>query len=79
MSAWIAKLDDFLRLSERDVLTHAGRVTSEEARHAAEAEYERFRRQEANKPSPVERHFEDAIAQAKQIDSETKPKRKGAK
>ena len=25
MADWIAKLDDFLRLSDRDVLTHAGR------------------------------------------------------
>ena len=29
MADWIAKLDDFLRLSERDVLSHAGRVSHE--------------------------------------------------
>ena len=29
MRDWIAKLDDFLRVSERDILTHAGRVSHE--------------------------------------------------
>ena len=27
MADWIAKLDDFLRLSERDILTHAGQIS----------------------------------------------------
>jgi hypothetical protein len=31
MQDWIAKLDDSLRLSERDILTHAGRVSHEVA------------------------------------------------
>lgn len=31
MEAWINKLDDFLRLSERDVLTHAGQISAETA------------------------------------------------
>ena len=29
MRDWIAKLDDFLRLSERELLTHAGRISAE--------------------------------------------------
>ena len=40
MHDWIAKLDDFLKLSERDVFTHAGKVSHETARLNAEAEYE---------------------------------------
>ena len=31
MKDWIAKLDDFLRISERDILTHAGTISSETA------------------------------------------------
>lgn len=77
MAAWIAKLDDFLRLTEREVLTHAGSISGEEGRQKAETEYEKFRQQEANKPSAVERHFEEAIAKTKQIDGETKQKPKG--
>ena len=55
MAAWIDKLDDFLKLGEHDVLTHAGRVSAEAARLKAEAEYEAYRRQLDALPAPVER------------------------
>ncbi len=74
MRDWIAKLDDFLRLSERDILTHAGKVTHEAALAKAEAEYEKFRVVEANKPSPVELAFEEAVQAAKQLQA-GKPKK----
>ncbi len=31
MKDWIAKLDDFMRLSERDILTHAGKISHDAA------------------------------------------------
>lgn len=42
MADWIAKLDDFLKLSDRQILTHAGRVSHDEATAKAELEYDRF-------------------------------------
>ncbi len=45
MADWIAKLDDFLRLSERDILTHAGTVSHDLAVELAQAEFERFEQQ----------------------------------
>ncbi len=60
MKDWIAKLDDFLRLGDRAVLDHAGRVSHEVAVAKAEAEYERFAAQRASQPSAVARHFEEA-------------------
>jgi hypothetical protein len=69
MADWIKKLDDFLRLSERDILTHAGKISHDKAVAKAHAEYEKFRILEANKPSPVERDFDEAIRKAKQIES----------
>jgi len=68
MQDWIAKLDDFLRLSERDILTHAGRVSHEDALAKAQAEYEKFHAIEANRPSPVDKHFQEAVEQAKQLE-----------
>jgi hypothetical protein len=68
MQDWIAKLDDFLRLSERDILTHAGRISHEAALAKAQAEYEKFHAIEADQPSPVERHFREALEQAKQLE-----------
>ncbi|MEJ7745556.1 MAG: virulence RhuM family protein [Luteimonas sp.] len=62
MADWIAKLDDFLRLSDRDILTHAGRISHDQALAKAGMEYEKFRAQQASLPSRVERDFEQAVA-----------------
>ncbi len=51
MADWISKLDDFLRLSERQILTHAGKVSHEAALARAEAEYDRYRVLEDAKPT----------------------------
>jgi hypothetical protein len=67
MVDWIRKLDDFLRLSERDVLAHAGRVSHDEAVARAELEYERFATDRRALPSAVERHFEEAVADVKKL------------
>lgn len=40
MPDWISKLDDFIRLSDREILSHAGRVSHEEAEEHAHAQYE---------------------------------------
>jgi hypothetical protein len=42
MRDWRTKLDEFLKLNDRDILTDAGRVTREEAHRHAEAQYSRF-------------------------------------
>ncbi|HNQ73439.1 MAG TPA: virulence RhuM family protein [Verrucomicrobiota bacterium] len=39
---WLTRLHDFLTLNERAILPDAGKVSREEARQQAEAEYERF-------------------------------------
>jgi hypothetical protein len=45
MADWMAKLDGFLRLNERDILTHAGRISHEEAIGHAALEYDAFHRE----------------------------------
>ena len=61
MADWIAKLDEFLRMSDREILTHAGGISHESALAKAEIEFERYRALEAGKPSRVEKDFEEAI------------------
>jgi len=63
MARWIEKLDDFLRLSERDVLTHAGSATHEAALALAEGEYEKFRAARLALPTKVDDDFERAVRQ----------------
>lgn len=70
MDAWIAKLDDFLRLSDRDVLTHAGRIGREQALEFSKAEFARYRQRTLEEPSPVERDFEEATRKLKSLESE---------
>ena len=67
----------FLQLSERDILTHAGKISHEAARLKAEAEYDTFRAAQAALPQPVDQHFQDAIDELKKIEGEVKksPKR----
>jgi len=63
MSDWIAKLDDFLTLSGRELLTHAGKISHEQALTKAQLEYEKHRTMQINLPSPVDADFERAIKQ----------------
>ncbi|MBI4826554.1 MAG: virulence RhuM family protein [Nitrospirae bacterium] len=80
MKDWIAKLDDFLKLSGRQLLTHAGKISHDDAMTKAIAEYEKFRQTHLDDPSPVERHFIEAIQEVKGIEKAVKKgKKKGEK
>jgi len=74
MRDWIAKLDDFLRLSERDILDHAGTTSHDDALARAEREYEKWRTQQAALPSPVEEHFDEVVEEIKRLQSAPSPK-----
>ena len=57
MRDWIQKLDDFLRLSDKEILTHAGSISAKLAKEKADAEYDKFKERTANELTPVEIHF----------------------
>ncbi len=67
MRDWIAKLDEFLKISGRKLLDHAGKISHEAAVKKAELEFSKFRALEDAKPSPVEKDFESAVKKLKQI------------
>ncbi|MET4131955.1 hypothetical protein ABIE62_001078 [Porphyrobacter sp. MBR-155] len=78
MADWIAKLDEFLKLADRDILTGAGRISHAAAMAKVEAEYPIWNQRRINAPSAVEQHFQEATQAAKRIAAEKKkPKRKG--
>jgi hypothetical protein len=76
MRDWIAKLDDFLRLSGRDLLTHAGRISHEQAARKAELEFEKFHRAQLAEPSQVEKDFEAAVKGLKKLPAPSRKKKK---
>lgn len=57
MKDWINILDDFLRISRKDILTHAGKVSAKLAKEKADQEYDKFKERTKNNLSPVEIHF----------------------
>jgi hypothetical protein len=65
MADWIRKLDDFLRLSEHEILDHAGKVSHDDAVAKAELEFDRFAVSRVSMPGPVEKHFQEAIIEVK--------------
>ena len=42
MKDWVKKLDSFLQVNERNILTHAGIISHETAKELAEKEYDKF-------------------------------------
>ena len=76
MKDWIAKLDDFLKLSGRQLLTHAGKISHDNAVAKAIAEYDKFRQAHLDDPSPVERHFIEATKEIKLIEKAVKMSKK---
>jgi hypothetical protein len=76
MSDWLARMDDFLRLGGRDILTHAGRISHDQAVQKAELEYEKYHHAELAQPSKVELDFDAAVKELKQLPAPARKKKK---
>lgn len=72
MADWIKRLDDFLRMTEREVLTHAGRISAEVAQAKAEQEFEIYRQRQLQSPSQAERDFTAAMGEMRNIVKQTR-------
>ena len=68
MADWITKLDDFLKLSDRDILSHAGNISHDEAKEKSEIEYEAWRQQQSALPQSVDVDFDQALEELKRIE-----------
>ena len=60
MQDWIERLDQFLTMTGRELLSHAGTVSHQSALEKAHAEYESFKQKQLEQPSEVEKHFIEA-------------------
>ena len=78
MKDWLRTIDDYLRMTRRDILETKGRVTHLQAIEKAHQEYEKFQKKQDERISPVERHFLesldtlDALAEGKMQRDDTK-------
>jgi len=74
MRDWITKLDEFLKLSEHELLDHAGRISAEQAKMKAELEYDRYRVFLDSQPRAVDLDFDKAVNELKKLPKPKPPK-----
>jgi hypothetical protein len=67
MRNWIEKLDEFLKISGRELLDHAGKISAEAAKLKAEMEYDRYRVLMDAQPQSVDTDFEQAAKQLQKM------------
>ncbi len=75
MSDWLKKLDGFMTLNDRDILSHAGQVSHKLAKELAENEYDKFHQQRLKKEA-TQTEQED-IATLEKLESQLSAKQSG--
>jgi hypothetical protein len=63
MQDWVTKLDEFLKVSGRKLLEHAGTISAETAKAKAELEYARYHALQDAKSRAIDADFEKAAKQ----------------
>jgi hypothetical protein len=76
MVDWIVKLDEFLKLSGRDLLRHAGNISADDAKRKAELEYEKYRRFLDSQPRAVDDALDRAAKDLKKLPKPRKPRKR---
>jgi len=72
MQNWAERLDQFLTMTGRELLAHAGKISHEIALQKAHDEYEKFRLKQLSEPTDIEKHFIEAEKELKQIEATKK-------
>ena len=68
MKDWLETIDDYLRMTRRDILTTKGKVTHQQALEKAYSEYEKYKKYQEYILSPVECHFLESIGELDKLD-----------
>ena len=61
MKDWLETIDDYLKMTRREILTTAGRVSHKQALDNAHDEYKKYKAKEVDRLSLVEKHFLESI------------------
>ena len=73
MKDWIAKLDDFIKMTGSELLENPGKISKLEAENKALAEYAKYKETIKDELSEVEKHFLASVKQTqKQLEKKTK-------
>lgn len=73
MKDWIAKLDDFIKMTGSELLENPGKISKLEAENKALAEYSKYKETIKDELSEVEKHFLESVKQTqKQLEKKNK-------
>ena len=67
MKDWLETIDDYLKMTRREILSTAGRISHEQALDKAHEEYKKFKAKEREQISLVEKHFLESIGELDKI------------
>ena len=67
MKDWLQTIDDYLKMTRREILTTKGSISHQQAIEKAHAEYDKFKKMQDDILSPVEKHFIESIDRLEQI------------
>lgn len=68
MKDWLETINDYLRMTRRDILITKGKVTHQQALEKAYSEYEKYKRNQEYILSPVECHFLESIGELDKLE-----------
>ena len=68
MKDWLETIDDYLKMTRRDILTTKGRVTHKQAIDKAHQEYEKYKKKQEEQLSAVEQHFIESIKELEALE-----------
>jgi len=57
MKDWVGRLDDFLKMTGKNILDHAGQISHDKAMEKAHKEYLAYKEKTKNEPSKIEADF----------------------
>ena len=72
MKDWLETIDDYLKMTRRDILTSSGRISHKQAMEKAHAEYDKYKNRLDDTLSPVEKDFIESIGMLEQITDSSK-------
>ena len=67
MKDWLETIDDYLKMTRRDILTSSGHISHKQALDKAHAEYTKYKNRLENTISPVEQDFIKSIGTLEEI------------
>jgi hypothetical protein len=68
MKDWLETIDDYLKMTRRDILTTKGRITHKQAIDKAHQEYEKYKKKQEEQLSAVEQHFIESIKELETLE-----------